>query len=183
MQKCSTGADYRLLSHERLTLSTRDPLLSRLSRDWSVPRRICWGMVIPGFTSTGTWSYVVLTQQGKQGALGCTAKLTKFSVRFVFDKKPQRCLWIRAWLCPNLNLMFVFFFSSVFDFTVSCSVAWMYDDTFYIPSFLKVLKASCGLRRTDRRISVSVLSAGWLCIRRTLCPAPRKYFSDACSQR
>lgn len=55
---------------------------------------------------------------------------------------------------------FFFFFSSVFDFTVSCSVAWMYDDTFYIPSFLKVLKASCGLRRTDRRISVSVLSVG-----------------------
>lgn len=175
---------HRLLSHGHPTLSTRDPLLILLSQQRLVSTQEDllrygytwlyqhWDMELCGLDSAGEnrglWA-VLLNPGSSQWGLFLIKKLGD-----VYESELS--------LVQNLINVF-FFFSSVFNFTVSYSVAWRCDDTFYISSFLKVLKASSGLRRTDRRISVSVLPVGWLCIPRTLCPAPRKYFSDACSQR
>lgn len=67
--------------------------------------------------------------------------------------------------------VFLTLFLGVCSFIVANPEAWRYI-LFCISLFLKPLKASSSLRRTDSRILVSVLLAGWLCIPRTVCWPP-----------
>jgi len=78
-------------------------------------------------------------------------------VRFAFNKELRDVdeSEIRALFKPQFNGFFFFC-----GFIVACSVAGRYHDIFfYVSSFLKALKPSSGLRRTDRRASVLIFPA------------------------